>query len=62
MPREIPDWKKAAIVALSQKYGYRAIASRLEINFKTARQYVKRAEEDGTIEMQGQDLATRNAS
>lgn len=62
MPREIPDWKKAAIIGLSHKYGYRAIASRLEINFKTAREYIDRAQEDGEIEMRGTNLRTKDAS
>lgn len=47
----IPDWKKATIVAMYQKYGYRSIANRLGIDLKTARSYQKRLEEEGSIEM-----------
>lgn len=49
----IPDWKKAAVVGMSQKYGDRAIGRRLDINYKTARKYRKQAEKDGKVEMDG---------
>lgn len=59
MANSIPDWKKAAIVALSAKYGYRAIGSRLDIDWKTARKYQKKAEESGVLEMEGVDLKVK---
>lgn len=54
----IPDEKKAAIVALSSKYGNNAISSKLGISVNTVRKYKQLAEENGTIEMEGADLKT----
>lgn len=49
----IPDWKKAAVVGMSPKYGDRAIGRRLDINHKTAKKYRQEAEESGELEMEG---------
>ena len=56
---EIPDYKKAAIYVLSQKYGNRAISKRLGISKNTAKKYRKQGEETGYIEMKGQDLKVK---
>lgn len=59
----IPDEKKAAICALSSKYGYRAIASRLDLNYKTVKRYVEEVEESGSLEMDSEiDLEITNAA
>lgn len=60
--RPIPDWKKAAIVGMSAKYGYRSIAKELDINWKTVRKYKQKAEEAGRLEMDGRDLVIKGAS
>lgn len=52
----IEDWKKAAIVGMSRKYGDRAIAKRLDIGRSTVRNYRQEAEETGTLEMDGINL------
>lgn len=49
----IPDWKKAAILALHCKYGYRAIAGKLEIHPNTVKNYIKEEEETGVLETSG---------
>lgn len=62
MGRSIPDWKKATIVALSPKYGYRSLGRELDIDYKTVRRYQKKAESDGVIEMDGINLKVKNAT
>lgn len=59
MSNSIPDWKKAAAIALYRKYGYRAIANRLDVDYKTIRRYVEMAEESNGIEMDGTNLEVR---
>lgn len=49
----IPDWKKAAILALHSKYGYRAIGKRLDIHRNTVKDYIKEADETGELEASG---------
>ena len=58
----IPDHKKAAIVALSKKYGYRALESRLEVSQNTVKKYKEEAEENGGLEMDGIDLQLIHAN
>lgn len=55
----IPDWKKAAIVCMSAKYGDGSLARKLDISKPTVRKYRKMAEEDGTLEMSGIDLEAK---
>jgi len=52
----IPDWKKAAIVAMSDIYGYRAIATRMDVSAKTVKKYVELAEHDEPISMSGKNM------
>lgn len=52
----IPDWKKAAIVGMSVKYGDTAIGKRLGLNKKTVKKYREKAEEDGMLQMEGANL------
>lgn len=52
----IPDWKKATIVALSQKHGYRSISNKLGVSKNTVKKYKERAENNGKLEMNGVDL------
>lgn len=56
---EIPDYKKAAILVLSNKYGHRAIAKRLDISKNTAKKYRDIADEEGHIEMNGTNLKVK---
>lgn len=58
----IPDWKKAAIVILSRKYGYRAIGKKLDIDYKTARRYHKKLQSEGELQMEGNNLELVNAT
>jgi transposase-like protein len=46
----IPDWKKAAIVAMRSKYGYNAIARKLDLHRNTVKRY---SDMDGVIETSG---------
>lgn len=57
--KAIPDWKKAVIVAASDKYGYRALGRKLGINFKTVRKYKKLAEDEGELQMTGINLEAK---
>lgn len=56
MSNQIEDWKKAAIVALNQKYGSRAIGNRIGVCPNTVRRYRDMADEHGFIEMKGTNL------
>lgn len=53
--RSIPDRKKAAIVALSSKYGYRAMAKEVDVSQSTVRSYVQKAQ-NGEIDMDGVEI------
>lgn len=55
----IEDWKKAAIVALYQKYGYHAIANRLGISKNTVRRYIEKSEEDRILNTSGVNIEVR---
>lgn len=56
--RTIPDKKKAAIVALSSKYGSNSLSNKLDVSINTVKKYRRLAEEDGFIEMDGTNLET----
>ena len=54
--KSIPDWKKAAVVAMYQKYGYRSIGTKLGISWITAKKYVEESQENDGIDMQGVNM------
>ena len=59
MPNEIADWKKAAIIALTEKYGHRAIGNRVGVSKNTAKRYRDLAASQDTIEMNGTNLRVK---
>lgn len=54
--KSIPDWKKAAIVGLSVKYGDRAISNRIDVSVNTVKKYREEVEENGKLQMDGANL------